>query len=146
MAEEITDEDLIERFPAVFLDHDTKHYFRGLLHHQLLINRCADCRTWHLPPGPICPRCRSRRVFPEAVSGRGTVYMATILRQGPGIDPRHPKPVVVVELEEQAGLRIGSTMMNCDVTDVRVGAPVRLRWETEDGNPYPAFEPDQPLA
>jgi uncharacterized OB-fold protein len=141
MADEVTDEELIRRFPSPFLDHDTEHYFRGLLHHRLLIDRCADCRTWHLPPGPICPHCRSKRVIPEEVSGRGTIYMATISHQGPGIDPAHPRAVVVIELEEQVGLRIGSTLTNCDLIDVRVGTPVRLRWETRDGSPYPAFEP-----
>jgi uncharacterized OB-fold protein len=142
MAQQVTDDELVARFPEAPVDHDTKHYFRGLLHHQLLVNRCADCCTWHLPPGPICPRCRSARIVPELVSGRGTVYMTTIARQGPGIDPGHPKPVVVVELEEQTGLRIGSTMTNCDLTAVRVGMAVRLVWETRHGNPYPAFEPD----
>jgi hypothetical protein len=49
--------------------------------------------------------------------------------------------VVSVELEEQAGLRFTSTVVNCPPSQVRIGMPVSLTWQERGGNPFPAFEP-----
>ena len=40
MSEPIDDAALVERFPYVRIDHDTKHLYRGWLDQRLLINRC----------------------------------------------------------------------------------------------------------
>ena len=67
------------------------------------------------------------------------------LHQGPpleGVDyAASPYPVAVVELEEQPGLRITSTVVRCDPSEVAIGMPVELAWIDRDGVPLPAFEP-----
>lgn len=139
---EPSDEDLVALFRGVRLDHVNKHAYRGRLSHQLLINRCRDCGTWHEPPKPLCPACWSTAVEPTPVSGRGTIYMAIFLHQGPpaaGVDYSTPHPVVTVELEEQPGLRFTSTVVGAANDDIRIGQAVELDWIDRDGVPTPAF-------
>jgi uncharacterized protein len=141
------DERLRTKFPGASVDHDSAPYFRGLLEHRLLVNRCADCGTWHHPPRALCPACHSEAVAAEPVSGRGVVYLVTLLRQGPrapGVDyASAPHPVVAVELDEQSGLRVTGTVTGCAPTEVRIGQRVRLSWLDRDGCPVLAFTPDR---
>jgi uncharacterized protein len=138
----LDDEQLVELFHAYRLDHDNKAVFRARLDHELRVMRCGDCGTWLEPPKPICPACWSKRVEPTRVSGRGTIFMAIFLHQGPpapGVDYSTPYPVVTVELEEQPGLRFTSTVVGADNDDIVIGAPVTLDWLDRGGVPVPVF-------
>src|SRR5437868_5955625 len=42
-----SDDTVLDRFPAVRLDHLNKRYYQGLLRRELLVNRCRAC----VPPG-----------------------------------------------------------------------------------------------
>ena len=82
----ISDNELVERYEGVRLDHTNKHFYRGLLDRELRLSRCADCGWWHHRPKPICPRCWSKNVVATPVSGRGTIHLAIFLHQGPPAD------------------------------------------------------------
>jgi uncharacterized OB-fold protein len=138
----LDDEQLVALFHAYSLDHDNKVVFRARLDQELRIVRCRDCGTWHEPPRPICPVCWSKNVVATAVSGRGTIFMAIFLHQGPpapGVDYSTPYPVVTVELEEQPGLRFTSTVVGAANDASVIGAPVTLDWLDRDGVPVPVF-------
>ena len=57
----LDDEQLVELFHAYALDHDNKAVFRARLDHELRVNRCGDCGTWHEPPKPRSARSAGRR-------------------------------------------------------------------------------------
>jgi uncharacterized OB-fold protein len=140
-----SDAELVETFAAVAIDRDNQHFYRGWLDHELRVNRCADCGRWHHPPKPMCPACWSWNVVPTAVSGRGTVHLLMWLHHGPApggaAETAAPHPVVVVELAEQTGLRITSTIVGSPAESVRIGMPVEVAWIDRDGVPFPAFTP-----
>jgi uncharacterized OB-fold protein len=142
---DISDSEMIAMFPGHEIDHDNKRFYRGWLERRLLMNRCAACGRWHHPPQPLCPECWSVDVSPTEVTGRGVIHLLIALHQGPlaaGVDyATRPYPVVVVELQEQAGLRYTSTIVNYDAGDLRIGAPVELIWIDRSGIPFPAFQP-----
>ncbi len=144
-AEQLDDEALVERMSHVSVDHDSKAFYLGWLERELRLNRCADCARWHHPPRPMCPACWSWNVEPTPVRGRGTVHLRMLLHQGPpapGVDyTQGPHPVVVVELEEQPGLRYTSTIVGCSAAEVRIGMPVELTWIERHGAPFPVFQP-----
>ena len=143
MSEPIDDATLVERFPWVQIDHDTKHMFRGWLDERLLIKRCGDCDRFHHPPKPICPECWSSNLTPTEVSGRGVIHLAMFLRQGapaPDVDyQKGPHPVVTVALEEQEGLRFSSTVVGSPLEDISIGHAVELDWIERYGSPFPVF-------
>jgi hypothetical protein len=126
----------------VRIDHVNKHFYRGLLHRELRMNRCADCGTWHHRPKPVCPQCWSKRLVPTAVSGRGSIHLLILLHQGPpaeGVDYSTPHPVVTVELDEQTGLRFTSTVVDISADALKIGQRVVLDWIERDARPYPVF-------
>ena len=139
------DAELVERFSNLRIDRDAAGFYRGWLERELRIQRCADCGRWHHPPRPMCPSCWSWNVVPTRVSGRGTVHLCMLLHQGPpapGVDyAKGPHPVVVVELAEQPGLRITSTVIGRPAREISIGMPVELDWIQRWGQPFPVFRP-----
>jgi uncharacterized protein len=144
---DVTDAQLVETFSHLRVDPDTRDFYRGWLAHEVRMNRCEDCGRWHHPPRPMCPSCWSWNVVPTAVSGRGRVHLLMLLHQGPpapGVDySAGPHPVVTVELEEQQGLRLTSTVVGAAAGGLAIGMPVQLIWTERDGAPFPVFEPAQ---
>jgi uncharacterized OB-fold protein len=140
---QLSDADLVAGYAPLTVDRDTAEFYRGWLARELRPNRCADCGHWHHPPRPMCPECWSWNVEPTAVSGRGTIYLLILLHQGPpapGVDySAGPYPVAAVELEEQAGLRITSTIVDTPPHELSIGQAVELTWIERNGLPFPAF-------
>lgn len=140
-----SDQELVDIWGDVRLDHTNKHFYRGLLDKQLRINRCADCGWWHHRPKPICPRCWSHNVVATPVRGTGTIHLLIFLHQGPpadGVDYLTPHPVATVELDEQAGLRFTSTVIGAANEDIAIGARVAIDWSQRGGRPFPVWRLD----
>jgi uncharacterized OB-fold protein len=138
----ISNEEVFAAFPRVMLTPDNLEYFRGLLGHRLLINVCDACGYWIYPQRPLCPECWSTSITPTEVSGKGTVYMFTILYQGrPIAGFEYPHLIASVELPERAGLRYLAPIVNCEHADVHDGMAVELTWIDTDGGPVAAFAP-----
>ena len=136
----LSDEELMDAFPGVRVDHDNAPHYRGLLERRLLINRCDDCGTWHHPPRSVCPVCWSRTVTATEVRGEGTIAMLTFLHQRRrGAADDGPYPVVAVELREQPGLRVAATIVGARPAEIVLDAAVELAWVERDGRPVAAF-------
>jgi uncharacterized protein len=138
---EITDEQVLDAYKSLPIDHDSKNFWKGCLQKKLVINRCQSCGNYIQFPKPMCPKCWSEDVVPTQVSGKGSVYLASFYHQGPGVGAE-PYPAVAIELVEQEGLRISATMINCKKEDIHIGMPVDLVWLEWQGAPIPAFQPD----
>ena len=135
---------VFEAFPDVLIDHDNKYFYEGLLNRQLVLNRCNDCGTWHAEPlRSFCASCRSWNIGHQAVSGGGTVYMLTILHQGPAVaglsyDPA--LPLAVIELDEQPGLRVSGNIVGPGGGFASIGTRARLLWPPGQIAPRLAFK------
>lgn len=112
--------------PIPVPDIDSQFFWKGLREHKLLILRCGDCGYWIYSPLASCPQCLSFNVAPEPVSGRGTIYSFTVVHRefAQGIKP--PYVAAFVDLDEQPALRLLSNIVNCRVSDVEIGMPVRV--------------------
>lgn len=138
----VSDEELLTKLPNVRVDRDNAEHYRGLLEQRLMINRCEDCRAWHHPPRSVCPRCWSRSVTANQVSGAGHIAFVTFLHQGPrasGVDYAGGRPVAAVELAEQPGLRVPAPIVDSAREAILPGAAVELAWQERDGRPVIAF-------
>jgi uncharacterized OB-fold protein len=162
LSEQVSDAELFDRFPGIQLDHVNKHFYRGILDGELRLSRCDDCGHWHYLPKPRCPACLSANLTPTAIQGTGTIYLLTFEPPGrvastdqdetltntghlgggrvaDGSDPTRPRPIVTVELDEQAGLRFSGALIGTDADDVAIGDRVELDWITRAGHPYPVW-------
>jgi uncharacterized OB-fold protein len=112
--------------------------------HELVVARCAACRSLTIPPDVTCPHCGASdpRFAFEPVSGHGAVRSWTIARESflPGFAGILPFLLVDVELADQRGLRMIGRLLDGPQAPVRIGAPVTVAFEDlADGVSVPAF-------
>lgn len=107
----------------------------------LRFQHCADCGHWLHPPSVNCPRCLSENIGPQAVSGLATVAAVTVNHQPwmPGL--KVPYAIVIVELDEPAGLRLTTNVVGVPPESVYIGQRVRAVFEQRDDVWLPRFEP-----
>jgi uncharacterized OB-fold protein len=122
------------------LDDVNRPFWTGGRNGELLIQRCAGCGTWVHPPQPG-PHACGGALEPTPVSGRGTVWTYTV--NAHPWNPAVPLPyvVAVVELAEQADLRVVTNIVNAEPDAVRVGMPVQVLFEDHGEIRVPIFEP-----
>jgi uncharacterized OB-fold protein len=122
------------------LDERNRPFWTGGADGQLLIDRCTQCALWVSPPAADCPECGGTLVA-RPVSGDGTVFTYTVNYQP--FNPAVPVPYVIaiVELAEQADLRIASNIVDCEPDSVHIGMPVGVRFERHEADGETAFVP-----
>ena len=119
-----------------------RHFWQGGAEGELRFLRCGACATWIHPPQPVCPGCLGKDLAPASVSGRGRVLTYTLNHKEWVPAPDHPYCIAIVELGEQAGLRLMTNVVNCPPEQVAVDMPVRVVFEEHDDVWVPLFEPD----
>lgn len=122
---------------------EERAFWAGGSEGRLLIYRCGDCGRWFHPPGPVCPRCHRLDVAPRPVSGRATVWAATVNHQQwfPSLPP--PYVVAIVELPEQLGLRMLTNVVGCDPEAVGSGMAVEVDFQRLAADLWlPVFRPE----
>jgi len=130
--------------PLPQADPDSRPYWEWARKHELRILRCGDCGTFVHFPRPLCWNCQSFNLSWERVSGRGRVYSYVIVHHPaiPSFADQIPYAIVVVELEEQKGLRVPSNLVDCPLDRIRIDLPVEVVFEdvTEEIT-LPKFRP-----
>ncbi len=108
---------------------------------RLRVQGCTECSTMVHPPTPICPVCRSRAWEPTPVSGRATVVGYTVNQHQwhPYFEP--PYVIAVVALAEDPGVRLTTTIVGCDPSEVTIGQEVTVRFEHHEDVWLPVFAP-----
>jgi uncharacterized protein len=126
------------------LDDHNRAFWTGGADGQLHIAFCAQCGVWVGPPAADCPDCDGV-LQPRPVSGRGTVFTYTVNHQPFNPAVAVPYVIAIVELEEQADLRIATNIVDCEPDSVHIGLPVEVRFERQavgDDSVYvPVFAP-----
>jgi uncharacterized OB-fold protein len=127
--------------PLPALTVNNAAFWTGGQRGELSIYRCQECRYYVHPPVRFCPRCESRDVQPEAVSGRGTVASFTVNHQKWEPDLEVPYVMALIELDEQADVRLVTNIVHCPPDEVRIGLPVQVLFEARDDVWIPLWEP-----
>jgi uncharacterized OB-fold protein len=127
--------------PLPEITADNADFWTGGGDGTLKVRRCGDCGYYIHPPWPRCPRCLSTNVAAAAVSGRGKVDSFTVNYHPwlPGFPP--PYIMALVGLDEQAGLRIATNIINVDPADVSIGMAVMVTFERWGDVYLPLFQP-----
>ncbi|WP_254514714.1 Zn-ribbon domain-containing OB-fold protein [Novosphingobium sp. G106] len=123
------------------LDSANRAFWQSGADGHLRICRCADCRAYTHPPQPRCSFCRSAKVQPEPVSGRGRVKTFTVNVQAWTPVLSEPFVFAAVELEEQFELYVLTNIVNCPVEAVTIDMPVEVLFEEREDVFLPLFQP-----
>lgn len=127
-------------------DPDSEGFWRATADGALAICRCVECRSWLQPPLERCRRCAGMTRF-ERVTGRGTVFSFIVARHPccPGYLDAAPYIVALIELDEQAGLRLTARITGVAPDRVRIGQRVRVEIIDLPGGDYriPVFRVEE---
>jgi uncharacterized OB-fold protein len=142
--------DAAQRHPAIpSITPENESYWIGGVVVELRIRRCQDCGYWVEGPSPLCPSCWGRNLVAEATTGRGVVHTYSITYntnyEAFGIGGAFvalPFITGIVELRDQAGLRITTNLVDCEPDEVWVGMPVRVVFEHSGDLYIPLFAPE----
>ncbi len=124
-------------------------FWAALARGELKIQHCDGCGIWLFPTRIRCGTCGEPPVW-KTVSGRGRIWSFTLVHPPvlPAFAPYAPYPVVVVELEEQQGLRMvgnllfapGDAINVVPVEKIRIGLPVMaVSRDIGEGVHWPAW-------
>ena len=111
-------------------------FWLGCARGELLVQACAECGTWRMPPRPMCPRCRSTAVKWEPTSGRGRIWSFIVPHPPllPAFGAVAPYNTIIVELDEDPSIRfVGNLVTSADgeineidPATITIGEPVRV--------------------
>ncbi len=129
-------------------------FYEFLNQQRLMGSRCTPCGEIHVPPRPVCGKCRDGEIEWVELSGAGKLAAFTIIYIAPtamleaGYSRKQPYCSGIVELEE--GPRISAQILGVDVAhpeSIEVGMPLKVafvqRGEGDAAQTYLAFEPDR---
>ena len=121
--------------PLPNITPEAKPFWDAAAQNKLVMQRCQDCLAWVWTPRPLCNECGSERIDWTPMSGKGTVYSFTVIRQVVGraaskaFEPDIPYVVAWIDLDE--GPRMISNVVGCPVDDVKLGMPVAVVFEQQ---------------
>jgi uncharacterized OB-fold protein len=131
--------------PMPVPNETTAPFWEAARHRILALQRCSGCSRLHHPPLLYCPECHSNTFEWTEVSGKGTVWSYTIMRQARvvGFEDMIPYACMAVEIDEQPGVLVLGNLVEADPESVRVGMRVEVRFEPigDDGMLLPQFAP-----
>ena len=108
------------------MDWETRPYWEGCGRHELVLQRCRDCKSVQHRPRALCVSCLSDSIEHFVVSGRGVVYTFTITHQN-GLPPfRDACPYVLAYVALEEGPRLLTNIVGCPPEDIEVGMPVAV--------------------
>ncbi len=104
-------------------------YWQAAREGRLVVQRCDACGHLQLYPRSLCTRCSGERLGWQDASGRGRVKSFTVIRRAvsAAYEPDVPYVVALIALDE--GPTLMSNVVGCPPEAVRIGAPVRVRFD-----------------
>lgn len=123
------------------IDDENRHFWQGGADGHLHLLRCHACRYWIHPPSPVCPTCLSDEVEVETVSGDAIVETFTVNYKVWGVGMERPYAIALVQLVEQAGLRLTTNIIDVDPEKVEIGMSVEVVFEQDEDVWMPLFRP-----
>ncbi|MCM3922626.1 OB-fold domain-containing protein [Frankia sp. AiPs1] len=123
--------------PQPVPDAVTAPFWAALAEGRLAMCRCGQCGLWLQPPLERCRRCAGPTRFVD-VAGTGTVYSFIVQHRAtvPGYLDDLPYVVALVELDEQAGLRLPARIVGVDPAAVHCGLRVRAEFADLPGGEF----------
>lgn len=125
------------------LDDYNRPFWQGGEDGRLHMPRCQECSYWIHPPAPVCRNCMSDNVAVESPSGDGVVETFTVNYKPWGAGMTIPYAIAIVQLVEQAGLRLTTNIVGIDPEQVTIGIPVEVVFEQDEDIWLPMFRPKQ---
>ena len=132
-------------FPYPIAEYDSEPFWAACDERRLVMQCCENCSRYRWHPAPFCGDCNSGNFKWQALAGRGRIHTWTVVTHPvhPAAVDKVPYVVVVVELEEQAGLTMVSNLIDCDIDAIDFDAAVSVDFlKHPNGQNLPVFRLD----
>ena len=117
-------------------------YWEAARSRELRFQRCAACKAWRHPPGPMCPQCLSMQGEWARVSGKATLLSWVVVY--PPVLPawKEKTPFVVVLVQCEEGPRTMGNLLAAGVEDLRMDMAMVVDLAPSlDGDLVPQWRP-----
>lgn len=120
----------------------SRPFWNAAREHQLLLQRCGDCRKWIFYPRIACPHCGSDALGWQPSSGRGTIYSFTVVENNAPSAFAADVPYVVAVIRLEEGVQMLSNIVDCDPAALGCDQPVEVVFRRlDDEYTLPCFRP-----
>jgi uncharacterized OB-fold protein len=98
---------------------------------RLLLQACRQCDAAQFPPEDACRSCGSFDLTTRESAGRGCVESVVVVHHPvhPALRAHVPYAVVLVSLDDAAGVRLVGNVLNRAPDKIAIGDPVRVAFE-----------------
>ncbi len=108
---------------------ETQAYWDGCRKHELLLQRCVECREFQFYPRIVCTSCSSDKLEWLKASGQGKILTFTVVRRPVSEAYAEDVPYVVALIELDEGPTMMSNVVECDPESLKIGDPVQVLFE-----------------
>lgn len=117
--------------PAASRDGVDREFYAAAIRHELVVQRCTRCGAFQFPAEWICHRCHTFDPGWHRVSGRGRIYSWERVWHPahPALKTACPYLVVVVALDDAAGVRMVGNLLGDPMQEIAFDAPVEAVFE-----------------
>jgi uncharacterized OB-fold protein len=118
----------------------SRPFWEGLTKHELLFQRCGECKGSTHTPAVVCAHCGARTLTWVPSTGRGTVYSWTIVWRPQ--TPAFSVPYVPIIVDMEEGWQMLSNLVGCEHDAVHVGQAAEVVFHPlADDVTLPYFRP-----
>ncbi|MSQ42029.1 MAG: DNA-binding protein [Dehalococcoidia bacterium] len=125
--------------PAPSPDGLGKEFWDAVRRHELVVQRCNDCKQYQWGPEYICYHCHSFNLGYQKVSGRGRLYTWERVWHPlhEKVADRVPYIIAIVELPDAGNVRMVGNLVGDPLQQVRIGSEVEVVFEDHaTADPY----------
>ena len=129
--------------PMPLPDGHDEPYWEATQRHELVAQRCTECRGWQWTAEYLCHRCHSFEMGFEALPGDAKVFSWQRPHHPvhPALKTACPYVVVLIEFPDADGIRMVGNLVNPPEGEIPIGAVVDPVFEDhpEGPNGEPAY-------
>ena len=107
----------------------SKPFWDGCKRHELLIQKCQDCKKPIFYPKLYCPHCLSLNLEWMKCSGKGKVYSFTTVHLYGPTEFSQDTPYVIAVVRLQEGVSMMSNIVDCPPDKVKCDIEVEVVFE-----------------
>lgn len=117
--------------PLPLVDDASAGFWAASREGRLAIQRCGSCTRYNHAPSLACAHCGSFDLAYADVSGRGTLFSWTVIKEPPAPGFRGLVPLIVgiVELAEQPHLLMVANLLGLSEAELKLGLPLQVTFE-----------------
>jgi len=117
--------------PIPVPDEMTKPFWEAAKRGVLVVQHCRRCGHWQHPPYPTCENCMSVDLKFDPVSGKGTIYMYSLMNHAGDerFAPVVPYARIIVEPDDAKGALLVANLLDAPYTEAKIGRRVEVVFE-----------------